>query len=84
MKKFIKGLFLDDVNEPCLGRFSLFLGMILTVVTGVWSIDTIGDITVWEAVVRTSPGLIGLIAYIFTRLAEMKEFLAETAEKLKK
>ena len=84
MKKFIKGLFLDDVNEPCLGRFSLFLGMILTVITGVWSIDTIGDITVWEAVVRTSPGLIGLIAYIFTRLAEMKEFLAETAEKLKK
>ena len=84
MKKFIKGLFLDDVNEPCLGRFSLFLGMLLTVVTGVWSIDTVGDVTVWEAVVRTSPGLIGLIAYIFTRLAEMKEFLAETAEKFKK
>jgi hypothetical protein len=84
MKKFIKGLFLDDVGEPCLGRFSLFLGMILTVVTGVWGIDTVGDVTVWEAVVRTSPGLIGLIAYIFTRLAEMKEFLAETAEKLKK
>lgn len=84
MKKFIKGLFLDDVGEPCLGRFSLFLGMILTVITGVWSIDSIGDITMWEAIVRTSPGLIGLIAYIFTRLAEMKEFLAETAEKLKK
>ena len=84
MKKFIKGLFLDDVNEPCLGRFSLLLGMLLTVVTGVWSIDTVGDVTVWEAVVRTSPGLIGLIAYIFTRLAEMKEFLAEAAEKFKK
>ena len=84
MKKFIKGLFLDDVNEPCLGRFSLFLGMLLTVVTGVWSIDTVGDVTAWEAVVRTSPGIIGLIAYLFTRLAEMKEFLAEAAEKLRK
>lgn len=84
MKKFIKGLFLDDVGEPCIGRFSLFIGMFLTVITGVWSIDTIGEITVWEAVVRCSPGLIGLIAYIFTRIAEMKEWIAETAEKVVK
>lgn len=84
MKKFFKGLFLDDVGEPCVGRFSLFIGMFLTVVTGVWSIDTIGEITVWEAVVRCSPGLIGLIAYIFTRIAEMKEWIAETAQKVVK
>lgn len=84
MKKFIKGLFLDDVGEPCIGRFSLFLGIVLTVVTGVWSIDTVGDVTLWEAVVRCSPGLIGLIAYVFTRLAEMKEWLTETAEKVVK
>lgn len=84
MKKFLKGLFLDDVGEPCIGRFSLFLGIVLTVVTGVWSIDTVGDITLWEAVVRCSPGLIGLIAYIFTRIAEMKEWIAETAQKVVK
>lgn len=84
MKKFFKGLFLDDVGEPCIGRFSLFIGMFLTVITGVWSIDTIGEITVWEAVVRTSPGLIGLIAYIFTRIAEMKEWITETAQKVVK
>lgn len=84
MKKFIRELFIDDSGEACVGRFSLFVGMILTVITGVWSIDTVGEITVWEAVVRCSPGLIGLIAYIFTRLAEMKEFLAETAEKVVK
>lgn len=84
MKKFIKGLFLDDIGEPCIGRFSLFLGMVLTVITGVWSIDTVGDVTLWEAVVRCSPGLIGLIAYVFTRLAEMKEWLAETAKKVVK
>jgi hypothetical protein len=84
MKKFFKGLFLDDVGEPCVGRFSLFIGMFLTVITGVWSIDTIGEITVWEAVVRCSPGLIGLIAYIFTRIAEMKEWIAETAQKVVK
>lgn len=84
MKKFFKGLFLDDVGEPCVGRFSLFIGIFLTVITGVWSIDTIGEITVWEAVVRCSPGLIGLIAYIFTRIAEMKEWIAETAQKVVK
>jgi hypothetical protein len=84
MKKFFKGLFLDDVGEPCVGRFSLFIGMFLTVITGVWSIDTVGEITVWEAVVRCSPGLIGLIAYIFTRIAEMKEWIAETAQKVVK
>ena len=84
MKKFIKELFIDDSGEACIGRFSLFVGMILTVVTGVWDIDTVGDITLWEAIVRTSPGLIGLVAYIFTRAAEMKEWIAETAQKLKK
>ena len=84
MKEFIKGLFLDDSGEPCIGRLSFFVGLLLTVITGVWSIDTIGEITMWEAIVRTSPGLIGLIAYIFTRAAEMKEWIAETAQKLKK
>ena len=84
MKEFVKGLFLDDSGEPCIGRFSFFVGLLLTVITGVWSIDTVGEITVWEAIVRTSPGLIGLIAYIFTRAAEMKEWIAEIAQKLKK
>lgn len=84
MKRFFTEIFQDDVKEFCVGRFSLILGMVLTVVTGVWSIDTVGDVTLWEAVVRCSPGLIGLIAYVFTRLAEMKEWLAETAEKVVK
>ena len=84
MKKFFKGLFLDDVGEPCVGRFSLFVGMILTVITGVWSIDTIGEITVWEAVVRCSPGLIGLIAYCITRAFEAKEYVTEIVEKIAK
>lgn len=84
MKRFFTEIFQDDVKEFCVGRFSLILGMLLTVVTGVWSIDTVGDITMWEAIVRCSPGLIGLIAYVFTRLAEMKEWLAETAEKVVK
>ena len=87
MKKlsvFIKGLFEDSEKEPCIGRFSLFIGMILTVVTGVWGIDTVGDITMWEAIVRTSPGLIGLIAYCITRAFEAKEWISDTAEKFKK
>lgn len=84
MKKFFKGLFLDDVGEPCVGRFSLFIGMFLTVITGVWSIDAIGEITVWEAVVRCSPGLIGLIAYCITRAFEAKEYVTEIVEKIAK
>lgn len=84
MKKFIKGLFLDDVGEPCIGRFSLFLGIVLTVITGVWSIDTVGDVTLWEAVVRCSPGLIGLIAYCITRAFEAKEYVTEIVEKITK
>lgn len=84
MKKFIKGLFLDDVGEPCIGRFSLFLGIVLTVITGVWSIDTVGDITMWEAIVRCSPGLIGLIAYCITRAFEAKEYVTEIVEKITK
>lgn len=77
--QFVKGLFLDDVDQPCIGRFSLFIGLILTPFTAVWSMDTPGDIGAWEAAVRCSPGIIGLIAYIFTRLAEMKEWIAEHA-----
>ena len=84
MRKFIRELFEDDAHEICIGRFSLFIGMILTVVTGVWGIDTVGDITMWEAIVRTSPGLIGLIAYCITRAFEAKEWISDTAEKFKK
>lgn len=82
--KFIKGLFLDDVNEPCIGRISLFIGLLLTVYTATVHIDATGDVTWGEAIVRCAPGLIGLFAYCFSRLMECKEFVAEVAEKLKK
>lgn len=82
MKKFIRELFEDDAHQICMGRFSLFLGLLLTPITAVWSMDTVGEVTLWEAVVRTSPALVGLIAYVFTRLFEAKEFIAETAQKV--
>jgi hypothetical protein len=82
MKKFIRELFEDDTQQICMGRFSLFLGLLLTPITAVWSMDTVGEVTLWEAVVRTSPALVGLVAYVFTRLAEMKEWIAETAQKV--
>lgn len=82
MKKFIRELFEDDTQQICMGRFSLFLGLLLTPITAVWSMDTVGEVTLWEAVVRTSPALVGLVAYVFTRLAEMKEWLADTAQKV--
>jgi hypothetical protein len=82
MKKFIRELFEDDTQQICMGRFSLFLGLLLTPITAVWSMDTVGEVTLWEAVVRTSPALVGLVAYVFTRLAEMKEWISETAQKV--
>jgi hypothetical protein len=82
MKKFIRELFEDDAHQICMGRFSLFLGLLLTPITAVWSMDTVGEVTLWEAVVRTSPALVGLVAYVFTRLAEMKEWISETAQKV--
>lgn len=84
MKKFIRQLFEDDTKQICMGRFSLFLGLILTPFTAIWFMDADGEVSLWEAVVRTSPALVGLIAYIFTRLAEMKEWIAETAQKVVK
>lgn len=81
---FIAGLFYDDVNEPCIGRFSLFLGLCLTAYTATAHIDVVGDVTWGEGIVRCAPGLIGLLAYCFSRLMECKEFIAETALKLKK
>jgi hypothetical protein len=33
---------------------------------------------------RASPGIIGLVAYIFTRAFEAKEWIAETSEKFLK
>lgn len=84
MKKFIRELFEDDTRQICMGRFSLMLGMLLTPLTAIWSMDTVGEVTLWEAVVRTSPALVGLVAYVFTRLAEMKEWIADFSEKLTK
>ena len=84
MKKFIRELFEDDTKQICMGRFSLFLGLTLTPFTAIWFMGADGEVSLWEAVVRTSPALVGLIAYIFTRLFECKEFLAETAEKVVK
>jgi len=82
--KFIKGLFLDDVNEPCIGRVSLFIGLLLTAYTATAHIDACGDVTWGEAIVRCAPGIIGMLAYCFSRLMECKEFVAETAQKLSK
>lgn len=82
MKKFIKELFQDDVKEACIGRFALFLGLILTVFTATIDMDIEGEMSWAEAALRASPAIVGLIAYIATRLFECKEFIAETSEKI--
>ena len=83
MKRFLRELFEDDVHEFCIGRFSLFLGMILTVFTATVYMDTEVELTWAEAALRASPAIVGLVAYIFTRLAEMKEWIADITKTLK-
>lgn len=83
LKWFVKGLFLDDVKEPCVGRFSLILGMILTTFTATFAMGTEGEVSYGEALVRTGPAIAGLVAYIFTRLYESREWLAEKGKEFK-
>lgn len=82
MRKFIREMFSDDVHEICVGRVSLVLGLFLTVITATVDMDVALEMSWAECVLRCSPGIIGLIAYITTRLFEAKEFIAEISKKL--
>lgn len=84
MKKFLTELFQDDVHEFCIGRFSLFMGLILTLFTATIYMNTDGEVSWAEAALRASPGIIGLLAYVFTRLYESKEWCADLAKSLTK
>ena len=84
MRKFFKEMFQDDVKEICIGRFSLFLGLILTVFTATIDMDIEGEMTWAEAALRASPAIVGLVAYVFTRAFEAKEWVADLAKTIKK
>ena len=56
----------------------------MTPITAVWSLDIEGEVTMWEAAVRCCPALVGLVAYVFTRLYESREWIAEHASKFMK
>lgn len=84
MTKFFREMFNDDTHEICVGRFSLFLGLLLTVVTATVDMDIEGEMTWAEAALRASPGIIGLIAYVFTRAFEAKEWVADMAKTIRK
>lgn len=77
-------MFEDDTHEICVGRVALILGLLLTVITATVDMDTDGEITWAEAALRASPAIVGLVAYIFTRLAEMKEWIADLTKNLTK
>lgn len=82
MRKFIREMFSDDVHEICVGRVSLILGLLLTVITATVDMDVALEMSWAECVLRCSPGIIGLVAYISTRLFEAKEFIAEVSDKI--
>lgn len=82
MLKRLAEIFEDDTKALCVGRVSLVLGLVLTVITATVDMDVAGEVTWAECVLRCSPGIIGLVAYITTRLFEAKEFIAEISEKV--
>ena len=84
MKKFIREMLEDDTHQICVGRVSLILGLCLTVITSTVYMGVEIEMTWAEAALRASPGIIGLVAYIFTRAFEAKEWIAETSEKFLK
>jgi len=82
MLKRLAEIFEDDTKALCVGRVSLVLGIILTVITATVDMDVAGEVTWAECVLRCSPGIIGLIAYCFTRLAEMREWISQISDKI--
>lgn len=84
MKKFIREMLEDDTHQICVGRVSLILGLCLTVITSTVYMGVAIEMTWAEAALRASPGIMGLVAYIFTRAFEAKEWIAETSEKFLK
>lgn len=84
MLKRLAEIFEDDTKALCVGRVSLILGLFLTVITATIDMDVLGDMTWAEAALRASPAIVGLVAYVFTRLFEQREFIAEVSEKILK
>jgi len=83
MKKFISQMFQDDTHEICIGRFSLLFGLILTAFTATADMDIEGEMSWAEAALRASPAIVGLIAYVATRLFECREWIADITKTLK-
>ena len=83
MRKFFREMFQDDTHEICVGRFSLFLGLILTVFTATVDMDIEGEMSWAEAALRASPAIIGLVAYVMTRAFEAKEWVSDMTKTLK-
>lgn len=84
MSKRLTEVFEDDTKSLCVGRVSLVLGLVITAFTATVDMDIETEVTWAEAVLRASPAIVGLVAYIFTRLAEMKEWVADLTKNLAK
>lgn len=82
MRRFIREMFEDDTGSICVGRVSLILGILVTAFTATIYMNTDGEVSWGEAVVRCCPAIAGLLAYIFTRLAESKEWISETVQRV--
>ena len=83
MLKRLAEMFEDDTKSLCIGRVSLLFGLILTVFTATVDMDVEAEMSWAEAALRASPAIVGLVAYVFTRAFESKEWISDITKTLK-
>lgn len=78
----------DDDGDFCLSRFLLLLSPIFGLLTMLFYCyhfkNAAEDTNLWDALIATSGATLPVITYIFNRLYESREWIAQQAEKWKK
>lgn len=77
----------DDDGDFCLSRFLLLLspifGLLTLFVYCYHFKDATAESNMWDALIATSGGYLPVITYIFNRLYESREWIANLADKWK-
>lgn len=72
--------FQDDEKVLSLGRACLAAGLLFTTISGIMFFyyfrTSETPTTMWDWAIVATPGLIGLIAYVFSKLYDVKEQIA--------
>lgn len=83
----ISEFFQDNENYLSIGRACLAIGLVLSTITGVtffyYFRTSDAPTGMWDWAIVATPGIIGLFAYIFSKLYDVKEEIAAFVSKNK-